>query len=105
MDYRRHTITLYMYSFFLSPLQEEEHRRIVEERERELQLAAEEARRLEEEATLARERAAREGVLQEQTEDTFAAIHDLDDALKAFQGALGLSEVRKHASSTYHTVR
>lgn len=66
----------------------------MEERERELQLAAAEAKRLAEEVTLAREKAAKEEVMQEQTQDTFAAIHDLDDALKAFQGALGLSEVQ-----------
>ena len=65
----------------------------MEQRERELQLAAEEAKRLEEEAARAREKEAKDKTLQVQTQDTFAAIHDLDDALKAFQGALGLSEV------------
>ena len=67
---------------------------MVEQREKELREAEEEAMRLAKEAAEEKERLAREDKLQEQTQDTFAAIHDLDNALKAFQGSLGLSEVR-----------
>ena len=66
---------------------------MVEEKERELREAEEEARRLAEAEALARETAAKEAALHEQTQDAFNVISDLDDALKAFQGALGLSEV------------
>lgn len=73
--------------------QEEEHRRLIEEKEAEV-------RRLAEEAELARLEAEREAEMEakekrdDQTQDAFAVISDLDNALKAFQGALGLSDVR-----------
>ena len=79
----------------------------MEERERELMVAEAEAKRLAEEAARAKELEAKE-MLHEQTEDTFAAIHDLDNALKAFQGALGLSEVSLYSClhmSLSHLVR
>ena len=68
----------------------------MEERERELAEAEAEAKRLAAEAARVKEMESKE-MLHVQTEDTFAAIHDLDDALKAFQGALGLSEVRLYS--------
>ncbi len=52
--------------------------------------------RLAEEEAKARadaERVASEDFMLEQTEDAFIVISDLDNALKAFLGALGLSEV------------
>lgn len=61
----------------------------MEEKERELREAQEEARRLAEQEALAREQADKV----KQTEDAFAVISDLDNALKQFQGALGLSDV------------
>ena len=63
-------------------MQEEEHRREVERHQRELK---ELQRQAEEEAAKAREK--------EETQNTFAVISDLDNALKAFTGALGLSDV------------
>ena len=88
-------------SLSLSPLlspppshfQEEEHRRLVEQRERELKEAEAARIKAEREAEAARAaalEAEKEENLQEQTQDAFAVISDLDSALKAFQGALGL---------------
>ena len=77
----------------------------MEEKERELREAEEEARRLAEEEALAREVAAKEKMLQEQTQDAFAVISDLDNALKAFQGALGLSDVSTYLEICYVTRR
>lgn len=68
----------------------------MEEKERELREAEAEAKRLAEEEARARETAAKEEMMQEQTQDAFAVISDLDNALKAFQGALGLSDVSMH---------
>jgi len=75
-------------------VQEEEHRRLVEEKEAEVRRLAEEAEiaRLEAEQ-IAKEQAANQVNEEDQTQDAFAVISDLDNALKAFQGALGLSDV------------
>ena len=73
--------------YFICPfslVQEEEHRRLVEEKEAEVMRLAEEE---------AKARAHAEMLSMEQTEDAFTVISDLDNALKAFQGALGLSDV------------
>ena len=70
-------------------MQEEEHRRLVEEKEAEVLRLAEAA----EQARLEAEEASKEEKEEEQTQDAFAVISDLDNALKAFQGALGLSDV------------
>ena len=74
-------------------VQEEEHRRLEEERERAHQAALEEEKRLaEEEEARVKANTAKEQVLKEQSR-TMSAINDLDNALKVFQGSLGLSEV------------
>lgn len=73
----------------------------MEEKERELREAEEEARRLAEAEALARENAAKEKMLKEQTQDAYAVISDLDNALKAFQGALGLSDVSAKVAVLY----
>lgn len=70
-------------------IQEEEHRRLVEEREAEVLRLAEEKALAEAEL----KKVASEQRIQEQTQDAIAVISDLDNALKAFQGALGLSDV------------
>ena len=87
-------------------IQEEEHRRIVEEKEHRRIVEEKEAevRRLAEAAELARlevEKEAREHI--DQTQDAYAVISDLDNALKAFQGALGLSDVSFIVSLVLYT--
>ena len=61
-----------------------------------LREAEEKVARLAEEEDKARadaERVTGEDFMRDQTEYAFIVISDLDNALKAFQGALGLSEV------------
>lgn len=62
-------------------------------------MAEAEAKRLAEEKAIAEANAAKEVQLKEQTQDAYAVISDLDNALKAFQGALGLSDVRYNYST------
>ena len=73
--------------------QEEQHRKLEEEARLRAEAAAKEKIRLKQEqeaAKVAKEKALEDAKIKAEAEDAFAIIGDLDNALKAFQGALGL---------------
>lgn len=78
-------------------MEEERKQRLEEEARRE---AEAEAMRVAEERAQ-REKENKEAKLQQEAQEAYGIIGDLDNALKAFQGALGLSDVSLLYMYTY----